>query len=167
MKKILRGSIYLGILLTIFSGCARREVQDINGLKWGATRAKVIEAEGKPNATEANVYIYSRNLGGIPVQLGYMFVQEKLSAATYFPDIVKINDTSALHKAFISVTDSLNKTFGPSQDEVLENGEKLKKSWHSHGTNVYMYSYLKSFMLTFNKRGAEEKIQNSLPASEE
>ena len=160
--------LLLSIPFLLFSMCGRKTVGDFHGLKWGDSKAQVKKIEGKlpVDTSEENLYVYSpKDINGVPVQLGYIFVDDQLASATYIPmDATAMK--SKIKKTYLYIGDSLTKKFGASKDSVMEEGSKFKRTWHTSSSNIYLYYYNESFMLSINSKRLEPLIDMS-PESKE
>lgn len=153
MKKLLL------LLLVLMNTCVKKNSGDFNGLKWGATHADVIKGEGrKPDdATQKNLLVYYSKLKGVPVQLGYIFVGDTLASAAFIPQDAS-SSKAKIKAVYLHLTDSLTKLYGASQDTTLEENAKFKKTWHTKTSNIYLYYYMESFLLSFTSKKFEPLI---------
>jgi hypothetical protein len=149
---------YFIMLFVLLNTCTKKNSGDFNGLKWGDSQEKIIEREGaKPVDIQKDLYVYNKKLNGVPVQLGYIFVNNQLASAAYIPqDAGSMKDK--IKATYLHITDSLTKIYGASQDTTLEDGTKFKKTWHTSVSNIYLYYYLESFLLTFTSKRFEPLI---------
>lgn len=149
MKKIL---LFLIAIVIVVSCKTTKHNSDFRGLRWGATQDEVIKLEGrKPDATETNLLIYTAKLSGVPMMLGYRFVDNKLAAATYIPQNAgsmqkEIND------AYINISDSLTKVYGASRDSLMDEGAKVRKTWQTPSTEIFIIYYMQSIMLEYSSK---------------
>lgn len=164
MKKL----ILFFIAITIVVSCkTTKHNSDFRGLKWGASQAEVIKLEGRqPDATENNLLIYISRLSGVPMMLGYRFVDDKLAAATYIPQNAG-SMPKEINNAYINISDSLTKVYGASRDSLMDEGAKVRKTWQTPSTEIYIIYYMQSMMLEYSSKTYKPLLINAQPKQEE
>ena len=156
-------------LLILASACkTTKHNNDFRGIKWGASKDEVIKAEGRePDNIEGEFLVYATTLNKVPMMLGYRFAGDRLATATYIPQNAG-NMPKEINEAYVSISDSLNKVYGASNDSLMDNGTKVRKTWQTPSTEIHIIYYMQSFMLEYSSKMFRPMLVNEpQPAIEE
>ncbi len=135
------------LTIALLCRCTPKDDSDFQGLKWGDRPSQIIKKEGRApdDSSDKNVYVYGKDLFGVPMQLGYIFADSQFASAVYIPkDAGAMKDK--IHQAYLKLSDSLTKAYGPSRDSTIAENNKFKKQWQNKNSNI---------SIVYVKEGAE------------
>ncbi len=129
---------------------------------WGISRTSVRHQQGAPSAEEPSVLIYDAGLAGLPASKGYMFAGEKLAAVSYiqhYPDTIAVPLAAV---AFSKLSDSISSKKGQYVELSLEDGYKIQRIWLGKKTNINLFLFNESVMLTYESKKLAAALKSSM-----